>query len=197
MIAYKGFSKDLRSRLGDGKEETCQFAIGETKTVPESKTARNGFHCCENPFGCLAYYPMDGQSRFFKVEAGGDIDEDGSERIACTQITLLKELSPVELALAGMQYMISHPDRGNWERGYGSVKVHSDSAEAGNSGDIAIARGANPKVRGPKGSILGLIVEDGQGIQRAKLLVAPVQLAGRWLTLDEDREVVTVEEKDS
>ena len=44
MIAYKGFTETLYSRLGDGKKENCNFRIGETKTVPESKTARNGFH---------------------------------------------------------------------------------------------------------------------------------------------------------
>ena len=89
MIAYKGFTPELTSRLGDGKKETCTFEPGCTMTSEESKTARTGYHCCENPAECLAYYSWDGKNRFWKVEAEGDIDEDAHERIACTKITLL------------------------------------------------------------------------------------------------------------
>lgn len=87
MRAYKGFTKELISRLGNGEKETCCFTPGETKEVEASKTVSSGFHCCENPFECLAYYAFDGSNRFFIVEAAGDIDEDDDERIACTKIT--------------------------------------------------------------------------------------------------------------
>lgn len=59
MIAYKGFNKELCSVMGDGNKQTCHFEPGETKKVEKSKTARNGFHCCENPFECLEYYAMN------------------------------------------------------------------------------------------------------------------------------------------
>lgn len=195
MKAYKGFTEDLWSRLGDGEKENCSFTIGETKEVPESKTARNGFHCCENPFDCLAYYSMDGKNRFFEVLAEGDIDEDESNRIACTKLTLVKELSPAAFALAGMRYMVTHPDRKGWEKRSGSVNVRKDEAEAGRKGHIAIARGSSPRVKGPEGSILGLIVEDESGIRDAKMLVVPEELAGKWLTINEKREVKTIEEE--
>ena len=32
MIAYKGFSKDLKSIMGNGKPETCSFQPGSTMT---------------------------------------------------------------------------------------------------------------------------------------------------------------------
>lgn len=194
MKAFKGFTEDLWSKLGNGQEESCSFSIGETKEVPESKTARNGFHCCENPFECLTYYAMDGKNRFFRVEAAGDIDEDKDERIACTKITLLEELTPKAFALEGMKYIIEHPDRKNWEQNHRTVVVKKDEAEAREQKPIAIARGSNPKVKGPEGSILGLIVEDEQGIKNAKLLICTGATADKWLRLTEEREVEVIEE---
>ena len=97
MRAYKGFTPDLMSRLG-GKP--VQFKVGETYEEPRSKTANSGFHCCENPFECLSYYGYK-QDRFCLVEAEGDIDEDDFERISCTKLTILKELTEKEFFLAG------------------------------------------------------------------------------------------------
>ena len=191
MIAYKGFTPDLWSRLGDGKKENCQFEIGETKRVEEAKTVRSGFHCCENPFECLTYYDFDGKNRFFRVMAAGDIDEDSMERIACTEITLLKELSPLEFALAGMQYIVEHPLRSTWKSGKHRCKVAKDEAEAGGENYIAIARGKDPRVRGKAGSILGLLKEgDTEEIIAAKLFVCKPSQAGKWFGVDEGRRVV-------
>jgi hypothetical protein len=59
MIAYKGFNKNIESVMGNGKKESCTFEAGKTYKEAVSKTARIGFHCCENPFDCLTYYSMD------------------------------------------------------------------------------------------------------------------------------------------
>lgn len=193
MIAYKGFNHELTSMMGNGDKKTCCFKPGETKRVEKSKTARGGFHCCENPFECLTYYRMDGKNRFFKVEAAGDIDEDEGERIACTQITLVEELTPLKFAMEGMKYIICHPHRKRWKQDYGNVIVAQDTAKAMKDGDIAIARGREPKVSGPEGSILGLIVEDQAGdVVDAKLFVMDAQMAGKWCSLSENRKVVEV-----
>lgn len=195
MIAFKGFSQEIKSVLGNGKKEKCSFAPGTTMVETECKTARSGYHCCENPFECLAYYPMNGSNRFFKVDAGGNMDEDGSERIACTRITLLKELTPQSFALEGMRYMVSHMDREGWQQERGNVVVRQGQAEAisTNGISIAIARGADPKVKGTKGSILGLLVEKTPG-WAADVMVFRVteDLADRWIRLNDagEREVV-------
>lgn len=194
MIAYKGFTKDLFSRLGNGQKETCSFRVGETKRVAKSKTVRDGFHCCENPFECLTYYPLDGKNRFFVVDAGGDIDEDDQERIACTEITLLEELDITAFAYHGIKYMVEHPDRGHWEQNHGTVVVAKDRAEAKSESSIAIARGRDPRVKGPEGSILGLIVEDKCGIQLAKLIICTGAISGKWLRLTNERKVEVDEE---
>lgn len=188
MIAYKGFSGSLTSTMGNGKKEKCSFEPGKTYHEKESKTARSGYHCCENPFECLGYYGLDGSNRFFKVEASGDIDEDGAERISCTEITLLKELSVFEFALEGMRYIILHPDRKKWQQSHGNVLVREDYAEISMQG-IAIARGRNPVVRGPAGSVLGLIVEGDGGITGAKLFIQDRAMEGKWCRLTPERKI--------
>lgn len=198
MIAYKGFTKDLTARLGSG---TYQFREGETVTEENSKTVRSGFHCCENPFECLSYYPLGQDNRYFQVEAAGSIDEDGAERIACTEMTLLRELSLKELAGYGMMYMVQHPAREKWQQSHTHLSVCADEATADCEGAIAIARGPHPVVKGAAGSILGLILEPEPGvIEAAKLFVAGHNTkADTWYTLREDRNLMEVahEEKNS
>lgn len=193
MIAYKGFTGNMWSKLGDHKKKNCSFKIGETKIVPKSKTATEGFHCCENPFECLAYYSFDGNNRFFLVDAAGDVDEDENERIACTKITLLEELTPIRFAMEGLIYIINHPQREKWQQSHENVQVKKDKAEANGAGQIAVARGENPQVRGPEGSILGLIIDRGGEILNAKLIKVNQQYANKWLSLTEEREVKIIE----
>lgn len=163
MIAYKGFNKDLRSTYGNGKDKDCNFTPGETKKAPGAKTAREGFHCTENPFECLGWHSLGGESRYWKVEAHGDIDEGNDCQIACTEITLLKELDMCDLAYEGMKYIINHPRRTGWEQSRKLLQVQKDYAEA-EPGSIAIARGLHPMAAGPKGSILGILQENEDGI---------------------------------
>lgn len=192
MIAYKGFTKDLWSRLGDDKEENCRFVIGETKKVSESKTARSGFHCCENPFSCLGYYDLDGQNRFFKVEAAGDIDEDESERIACTKITLLEELDTLKFAVEGMRYIILHQDRDGWKKSYRNVVVNADEAETKEG--IAIARGRNPMVKGREGCVLGVLRENENGeIVNATIVKVKQEESGKWFRIGKTGKLEVVE----
>lgn len=192
MRAYKGFTKDLVSRMGDGKKENCHFIPGETKEVEASKTARNGFHCCENPFECLRYYSFNGENRFFIVEAGGDIDEDEDERIACTRITLVEELTPLGFAVEGMRYMITHPARPRRELLRSDVRVAKDRAKADGKNHIAIAWGEQPIVSGVEGSILGLLREQDGVVTSAKVLIATAEQAGRMYTLNDSRELQEV-----
>lgn len=189
MIAYKGFTKGLAARLG----RDYQFKPGETVTEKSSKTVRSGFHCCENPFECLDYYPLQSGNRYWQVEAAGSIDEDENERIACTELTLIRELSIKELAGYGMAYIIQHPRRDKWRKQGIGIQVDKNKAEATCRDSIAIARGKNPKVRGVEGAILGLILESKSGeIVSAKLFTADRQQAGKWYTIDTDRNLQEV-----
>lgn len=188
MIAFKGFSPELTSIMGNGRKEKCSFGPGCTMEETESKTGRNGYHCCEYVFDCLTYYSLNGKNRFWKVEAAGSIDEDNAQRIACTKITLLEELTPLQMALEGMRYIVEHPHREKWEQEHRNVRVGKDRVEIAEKG-IVIARGKDPAVKGPEGSVMGLIREDETGILDCKLFVQKKETAGRWHRLTEGRKV--------
>ena len=193
MLAFKGFTKDLTARLGHGE---YQFKIGKIFVEESSKTVRSGFHCCENPFECLTYYSLGGTDRFFMVEAAGSIDEDGQERIACTEITLIKELSIKEFAGYGMIYIVKHPMRDKWQQRHTGILVTEEQAEGPDADYIAIARGKNPRVKGVVGAILGLIKEPTKGsIESAKLFVVAPEQEGKWYTIDENRQLVEVSDE--
>ena len=181
MIAYKGFTRDLKSIMGNGKPETCSFQPGSTMTEENSKTGRSGYHCCDHPFGCLDYYGWNGQNRFFKVEASGDINEDGKGRIACTQITLLKELSLPEMAMEEMIYMIKHPDRDGWECDHHMTSVVKDEGICKDG--AMIVRGKRPRAKGPAGSFIGFLIDEDTYIRKASVAIIPDNLANKWLEL--------------
>ena len=182
MIAYKGFSKDLKSIMGNGKPETCSFQPGSTMTEERSKTGQSGYHCCDHPFGCLDYYGWNGQNRFFKVEASGDINEDGKGRIACTQITLLKELSLPEMAMEEMIYMIEPPDREGRECNPHMARVVKDEGICTDGGAM-IVRGERPRAKGPAGRFIGFLIDEETYIRNASGAIIPGNLANKWLEL--------------
>lgn len=191
MIAFKGFNANLQSVYGNGDKKTCNFTPGVPVEVPDCKTAREGFHCYENPLKLPSYYRIDGKNRHFKVKAEGEIDEDDSERIACTKITLIEELTPWKIAMEGMKYMIEHPLRDGWKQNFTDVVVRENEAEITGKDKIAIARGKNPIAKGSTGSILGFLVDDGTNITECKLIRVSEQQSGKWLKL-KGREVVLI-----
>lgn len=194
MIVFKGLTSELTARLGRGE---YQFRIGEKAVEESSQTAQRGFHCCENPFECLFYYPLGCNNRYFQVEAAGDINEDANERIACTELTLIRELTLRELAGYGMMYMVQHPMRDKWKQRGTGIEVAEETATAEAPDGIAIARGSHPMVKGTEGSILGLILEPSPGdIAAARLFTADGQQAGKWYTLRPDRTLQEVENEE-
>lgn len=190
MLAYKGFKSDLTCTFGRG---TFQYQTGQTIKSEGSKAQHTGLHCAENPVECLRWYPLGGGNRYFLVEAAGSIDELGGTdtQLACTEMTLLKELSLKEFAGHAMIYMVKHPLR-NWKRESRLLQIAEDEAEADENG-IAIARGLHPKVKGKKGAVLGLIRDNGGLIEDAKLFTVEGEIKpDTWYTL-KDRQPVEVE----
>lgn len=169
MNAYKGFHGNLTCTYGKG---TFQYEAGATIEEENSKCARNGLHCAEYVLDCLKWYPLGKENRYFQVEAEGNIDEDGVDsKISCTKITLVRELNVKEIALQAMIYICSHPHR-DWKHCSNICSVTEDSAEGYGDGSIAIARGKNPRVKGKKGTVAGLLVENEDGeIENARYFV--------------------------
>lgn len=148
MIAYKGFNKNLTCTRGKG---CFQYEVGQTYKEPEAKCANTGFHCVEEPIEVLSWY-SNIDSRYCIVEAGGDVHEDGNEKISCTEMKILKEISLQQLGALECKWLKEHP-----EREY-SGHVMRDKAKATGSG-IVIVRGKNPKAAGDKGSTIFLLRE--------------------------------------
>lgn len=148
MIAYKGFTKDLTCTCGSG---VYQYTPGVTVKEKDSKTRHSGFHYSEYPPECFAWYPINGQNRYFLVEASGSIDEENSNVSTCTEMTLKQELSVRQMALHTIAYILHHPRR-TWEAHGTNLDIAKDAAECMRGPGIAIARGQNPKVRGCAGT---------------------------------------------
>lgn len=152
MIAIKAFNKDLQATLGNG---IMQMELGKTYEESECKCAHNGFHCAENPLCALDYYrSMD--SRFFIVEAEGDINQDGTgSRISCTRLTIKKEITRIQLAALACEYIRKYPDREE-----NTTHLSFNRGTASMKDDFVIVRGKNPKGQGVKGSYIFLVKEE-------------------------------------
>lgn len=152
MIAYKGFNKNLACTMGKG---TFQYEVGKTYEEEEAKCASTGFHCVEEPIEVLRWYSGK-DARYCIVEAAGDINEDGNERISCTKMTILKEIDLRQLGALECKWMLEHP-----ERQY-SNEVKRNEGIAPKDG-IVVVRGKHPKAEGDIGSTIYLVKEaDGE-----------------------------------
>ena len=151
MIAYKGFNKDLACTMGKG---TFQYEVGKTYKEDNAKCASTGFHCVEEPIEVLRWYSGE-NSRYCIVNAGGDIHEDGNDKISCTEITILQEVTLQQLGALECQWQQMHPERECSER----VKKNVGTADKG----IVIVRGKHPKAAGAIGTTAFLLKEAKQG----------------------------------
>ena len=151
MIAYKGFNKDLVCTMGKGQ---FQYEVGKTYKEDSAKCASTGFHCVEEPIEVRSWYSSE-TSRYCIVDAGGDINEDGGNKISCTEMTILKEITLQQLGVLECKWMQEHPTREY------SRHVWKDCGQAERDG-IVIVRGKNPKAKGEIGSTL-FILREGKG----------------------------------
>jgi len=156
----RGFNKDMCATLGNG---VYQYATGGTYIEPECKARHNGFHFVEYAPDCLKHYGLGHGNRYFLIHAGGDINEEQGEVCSCTEMTLVQELTMEQFVIKTMEYMVRNP-RMDWERSMNMCRIAREKAVAESTGSIAIARGIHPEVAAVKGSHLGLIQENQQGV---------------------------------
>ncbi|MCI8432435.1 MAG: hypothetical protein HFH83_04465 [Lachnospiraceae bacterium] len=187
MKVYKATGQDLSCHMGRG---VFQYAMGEPAEAEKAKCGKEGLHACEYVLDCLNYYGLEG-NRFFEAEAEGDIAEDGANtRVSCTRLTLVRELGRPDIAREAIRYMVRHPRR-EWKHRSTGVTVAEEQAQADFTGGIAIARGREPRVKGKKGSCLGLIREDGERILAARLfsVAGPIR-ENVWYTIEEAEKAI-------
>lgn len=93
-----------------------------------------------------AYGDMN-RSIYCLVQPGGDIDEDDRDsKIACTELTILRQLTRKEFFLHALAYMVDHPGRKM------SEKVQREHSTSRNG--YAIVRGKTPAACGKLGDML-------------------------------------------
>ena len=149
MIAYKGFNKDLACTMGKG---SFQYKVGETYVEEEAKCVKTGFHCVEEPIEVLRWYSGK-NARYCIVNAGGDVNEDGNDKIACTEITILKEITLQQLGALECKWIQEHPER------ICSSQVKRNEGRALQN-EIVVVRGKTPKAAGEIGSTIFLLKEE-------------------------------------
>ena len=157
MICYKGFNQNLCCTMGRG---TMQYEVGKTYTAESAKTANTGLHCVEEPIEVLRWYP-DG--RYCIVAAEGDINES-DDKIACTQMRILKEINKKTLAMLQCEWMMEHPDRKY------SDKVKKDIGAA-DPGDIVVVYGRSPKAQGGIGSLICMVKKGRNGFTAGAYMI--------------------------
>lgn len=138
MLCYKMTDGDLCCR-------GVQLRLGKQHIESAADCAARGWHAATDPLCCLTYYSDEKRSRFLLCDAGGDIDEDGSdEKLSCTELTVLRELTRYEFVVHAVAYILRHPQK--YPKGY----TH---------GSICIARGVEPCAIGAQDDILAFIRE--------------------------------------
>ena len=168
MMVFKATRSDMTCTMGRG---VFQYQLGVPAVADNSRCGSTGLHACEYVLDCTGYYDLGNGNRFFLAEAGGDIAEDGENtRIACTELTLIQELTNRAIAAQAVLFMVRHPKRDGWKKNGNLLEVAENQAEAHQSDGIAIARGRKPMARGPNGAHLGLVLEEDGEITDARIL---------------------------
>ena len=148
MIAYKGFNKTLTCTMG---KSPFQYEVGRTYREDKAKCASTGFHCVEEPLDVLNWY-SNPDSRYCVVSANGDINEDGNNKISCTVMTIIREITLQQLGILECKWIQEHPERIH------SKNVKKDEGKAFGNG-IVVVRGKNPKAAGELGTTIFLLKE--------------------------------------
>ena len=101
MKAYKGFNKDMTCR-------GIRFKEGETYETDEAKLCESGFHACETPVDCFAYYsPASSVYHEVDLDASDERREDDTKRVG-KRITIGARLDIAGMCRAHFEYRKQH-----------------------------------------------------------------------------------------
>ena len=127
--AFKGFNKDLTCR-------GFQYEEGKEFETERAECCEEGFHACEYPLDCFAYY-NPANSVFHEVELDGEMDQNGGDtKICATKIKIGARLSIAGLVKAAIDFTMSrvHKEAGSDER-YGFASATGDYGASSATGD--------------------------------------------------------------
>ena len=149
MKAYKGFNPDM----------TCkgfQYKEGETYTEDTAELCQSGFHACEDPIDCLAYY-APGESVYHEVKLDDVLPERESDtKVAAKKITIGAKLDIASMVKASIDFRFSKTteEKGGHATGYSgaaSATGYRGAASATGKAGIALAAGVECKAMGALG----------------------------------------------
>lgn len=144
--SYKGFNKDMTCR-------GFQYKEGKEYETSKAVVCNEGFHACEHPLDCLAYYPPN-TSVYHEVEQTGEFSSNscsGDSKIASTKIKIGAKLSIAGLVQAAIDFTKSktvtmQDTTGNC--GASSATGYKGASSADNSTAVAVAWGYESKAKG-------------------------------------------------
>ena len=129
MKAYKGFNRDMTCRefkFEEGKEYEQEGEI---------KVCENGFHACERPLDCFAYY-SPGESVYHEVELNGEISKANDDtKIASRKIKIGAQLNIAGLVKAQFEYVKENTTTENTD----PKTANAGNRGAANAGDYGAA----------------------------------------------------------
>ena len=130
MKAYKGFNPDMTCR-------GFQYKEGETYTEDTAELCQSGFHACEDPIDCLAYY-APGESVYHEVELDDVLPERESDtKVAAKKITIGAKLDIASMVKASIDFRFSKTteEKGGHATGYsGAASATGDRGAASATG---------------------------------------------------------------
>ena len=147
--AYKGFNPDMTCR-------GFQYKAGKTYTEENASLCNSGFHACEDPVDCFAYYDP-ANSVFHEVELDEVSDErDTDSKVAAKKITIGAKIDIASMVKASIDFRFSKTteEKGGHttgERGAASATGESGAASATGEAGIALAAGVECKAMGALG----------------------------------------------
>ena len=99
MIAYKGTDMS-------GKCRGMQYEVGKEYTADgDVSCCQNGLHACEAPLDVFPYYPP-ASSRYFEVEASGDIDHGVDDtKLSARTLKIKAEIGIPGIIKAQIEYV--------------------------------------------------------------------------------------------
>ena len=102
MKAYKGFTKNMTCHDG------FQYEEGKSYHEDNAKLCDHGFHACEYPLDCFAYFPP-AESVFCEVELDGITGErEDDTKICGTDIKIGAKMNIAGLIKASFDYVKAH-----------------------------------------------------------------------------------------
>ena len=217
MKAYKGFNKDMTCR-------GFQYEEGKKYETGQAIQCKTGFHACEMPLDCFAYYKPS-ESIYHEVEQDGEISRGNDDtKIASTKIKIGAELSIGDMVKAQIDFVLekikkskkkSETDKefetaatsGDWSSAATSgdwssaaTSGEESSAATDNKNAIALACGKNAKAKGVIGSYI--VLTEWNNNQTEMISAKMVRITGKkykadtWYVL-KDGKVVEWEDEEN